>query len=89
MNKTDLVEAVASQLEMSKADATKAIDAVIACISDGIKRDEKVAITGFGTFTKKTRAARQGINPATRQPIQIPASTTCGFKPATALKDAI
>lgn len=89
MNKTDLVEAVASELEMSKADASKAIDAVIACISDGLKRDEKVAIPGFGTFSKKIRAARQGINPATRQPMQIPESTTCGFKPSSVLKEAI
>lgn len=89
MNKTDLIEAVASQLELSKTDASKAIDAVIDCIAEGVKRDEKVAIAGFGTFSKKTRAARQGINPATREPIQIPASTTCGFKPATALKQAI
>lgn len=89
MNKTDLVEAVASELELSKADASRTIDAVIACISDGIKRDEKVTLPGFGTFTKKIRAARQGINPATREPMQIPESTTCGFKPSTVLKEAI
>ncbi|MEQ8769073.1 MAG: HU family DNA-binding protein [Phycisphaerales bacterium] len=89
MNKSDLIEAVASELEVSKSEASQAIDTVIACISDGIKRDEKVAIAGFGTFTKKIRAARQGMNPATREPMQIPESTTCGFKPATALKQAI
>ena len=89
MNKTDLIETVASQMESSKADAAKAVEAVLAAIQNGLTRDDKVAITGFGTFQKKTRAARSGINPATKQPIQIPASTTCSFKPAPALKDTI
>lgn len=89
MNKTDLIEAVASQLELSKTDAGKAIDAVIDSITHGLKTDEKVAISGFGTFVRKTRAARTGINPATKQPIEIKASTTCGFKPASALKESL
>ena len=89
MNKADLIEAVASQMESSKADATKAVEAVFAAITDGVKRDDKVAIAGFGTFQKKTRAARMGMNPATKEKIQIAASTTCAFKPATGLKDAL
>jgi DNA-binding protein HU-beta len=87
MNKSDLIEAVASELESSKSEAGKVIEAVINAISDGLKTEEKVAISGFGTFTKKHRAARVGMNPATKQPIQIAESTTCSFKPSQHLKD--
>lgn len=89
MNKSDLIEAVASELESSKSDAGKVIEAVINAISDGLKSEEKVAISGFGTFTKKHRNARVGMNPATKQPIQIGESTTCSFKPSQHLKDAL
>lgn len=89
MNKSDLIEAVASQMESSKTDASKALEAVLAAITSGVQKDEKVQITGFGTFAKKTRAARDGINPATKEKIRIAESTTCGFKPAAALKDAM
>lgn len=89
MNKTDLIEVVASQLESSKTDASKAIEAVIAAISDGLTKDEKVAISGFGTFTKKKRSARTGMNPATKEPIQIDESTTCSFRPSQQLKEVL
>lgn len=89
MNKGDLIEAVASNLEGTKADASRAVDAVIEAIVAGVKEDDKVTIAGFGTFQKKHRAARTGINPATKQPIQIAASTTCAFKPADAVKQAL
>lgn len=89
MNKGDLVEAVASELKLNRPEAQKAVETVLQCISKGMRRDEKVAIAGFGTFAKKLRPARQGMNPATKQPIQIAASTTCTFKPATQLKDEL
>lgn len=89
MNKSDLIEAVASELESSKSEAGKMIEAVINAISDGLKTEEKVAISGFGTFTKKHRAARVGMNPATKKPIQISESTTCSFKPSQHLKDTL
>ena len=89
MNKSELIEAVASELAASKTDAGKAVEAVIGVITKGIATDERVAISGFGTFQKKIRPARQGMNPATREPIQIAESTTCNFKPATALREAI
>lgn len=89
MNKGELIEAVASQMNGSKTEASKAVDAVIASIMNGIQTDQKVAISGFGTFTRKERAARKGINPATKEPMTIAASTTCAFKPAQALKQAI
>lgn len=89
MNKGDLIEAVASQLEGTKTDAGKAIDAVLECIASGIRDSDKVTIAGFGTFLKKQRAARTTINPATKEPMQIGPSTTCGFKPAPALKESL
>ena len=87
MNKGQLIEAVASELGDSKAAATRAVDAVIASISTGIKADEAVTIVGFGTFTKKHRAARTGRNPSTGEPMQINASKTVGFKPSQSLKE--
>jgi DNA-binding protein HU-beta len=89
MNKSGLVDAVASELEISKAEAGKAIEAVIESISNGLKAEDKVAISGFGTFTKKHRAARTGLNPATKEPIQIAESTTCSFKPSQQLKESL
>lgn len=89
MNKGELIEAVASQLDGSKTEATRAVEAVIASITQGIQTDQKVAISGFGTFVRKQRAERRGVNPATKQPMTIAASTTCAFKPAQALKEAI
>ncbi|MBX3377106.1 MAG: HU family DNA-binding protein [Phycisphaeraceae bacterium] len=89
MNKGDLIDQVAMNLNTSKTDASKAVEAVLECITQGLKQQEKVTISGFGTFVKRQRAARTGINPVTKQPISIAASTTCGFKPATALKAAL
>ncbi len=89
MNKGELIEAVAADLGESKASATRAIDAVINCIANGIKQDESVTIIGFGTFSKKNRAARLGRNPMTGEPLHIKASTTVGFKPSQVLKDSM
>ena len=89
MNKGDLIDQVAIELKSSKADAGRALEAVLECITKGVKKDEKVAIAGFGTFAKKKRAARMGINPMTKEPIKIAASKTCGFKPAAALKESL
>ena len=89
MNKTDLIEIVASQMESSKADAGRAVDAVIEAISKGLKDDQKVTIAGFGTFQRRERAARTGVNPSTGEKMIIQASTTCGFKPANALKESL
>lgn len=89
MNKSDLIESVASELKGSKADAQRAIEAVLDAITRGLKADEKVNISGFGTFVKKRRAARAGINPITKAPIQIKASVSCGFRPSATLKETI
>lgn len=89
MNKTDLIELVASQMESTKADAGKAVEAVVEAIVTGLRKDEKVAISGFGTFSRKERGPRTGMNPATKQPIEIAASTTCSFKPSQQLKETL
>ncbi|XHC26054.1 HU family DNA-binding protein [Phycisphaerales bacterium ac7] len=89
MNKGDLIEAVASQMGESKATATKVVDIVLDTIANGVQKDDKVAITGFGTFKKKHRKVRKGINPATREPIDIPASTSVGFTPSQNFKDSL
>ncbi len=89
MNKTELVDTVASQLDASRAEAARAVDAVLAAITDGLRAGDKVTIAGFGTFQKKSRAARMGTKPGTGEKIQIPASTTCSFKPAQALKERL
>ncbi len=89
MNKGDLIEAVATRLGESKAVSTKLVDAVLESIRDGVIKDEKVAITGFGTFKKRHRKERTGINPTTRQQIKIPSSVTVGFTASQALKETV
>lgn len=89
MNKADLVQAVANAAEMSKADATRAIDAVLDSISDALKKDDPVTLIGFGTFSVRDRAARVGRNPRTKEAIEIKAAKVPSFKPGKALKDAV
>ena len=67
MSKTELVEFVAAKAGLTKADALRALDAAIEGITEGLKKDGKVALVGFGTFTAKERAAREGINPLTKK----------------------
>ena len=87
MNKGELTKAVAETTDMSQAEAGRAVDAVFESIAGAVKKREQVAIAGFGTFTAKTRAAREGRNPATGETIQIAEKTSAAFKPASALKD--
>ncbi len=89
MNKGELIDAVSGKTGLAKADATRAVDAVLDSITDALKAKDTVAIIGFGTFAVKTRAARAGRNPRTRETIQIPASEVPGFKAGKALKDAV
>lgn len=89
MNKADLIEAVAAELNEPKAQANRAVDAVLAAIVAGLTRDGAVNIAGFGNFVKKHRAARMGRNPITKEPMEIKASTTAGFRPAAQLKNAL
>ncbi|MDP1554863.1 MAG: HU family DNA-binding protein [Hyphomonas sp.] len=87
MNKGELTKAVATACGMSQSDAGKAVDAVFDTIAGSVKGREQVAIAGFGTFVAKTRNARDGRNPATKEVIKIPEKTSVAFKPASVLKD--
>ena len=89
MNKADLVNAIAMGAGLSKVDAKKALDATLAAIEEALKKDDKVALVGFGTFEVAKRAERQGINPATKQPITIEAKKVVKFKPGAELNDAV
>ncbi len=87
MNKSDLIKSIADNQGLKLTEATRLVDAVFDTITNNLKRGEQVAISGFGTFVTKTRAARDGRNPATGMTIKIPARTTMAFKPAAAMKD--
>jgi DNA-binding protein HU-beta len=89
MNKGELIDTVSSQTGLAKAEATRAVDAVLESITGALKSGDTVAIVGFGTFVVKARAARNGRNPQTGATIQIPASKVPGFKAGKALKDAV
>jgi DNA-binding protein HU-beta len=89
MNKGELIEAVAAAADLTKADATKAVEAFLETVTRTLKRGDQVAIIGFGSFSVKSRAARQGRNPKTGATIDIPASRVPGFKAGKALKDAV
>ncbi|AGM40667.1 HU, DNA-binding transcriptional regulator subunit beta [Spiribacter salinus M19-40] len=89
MNKSELIDAVADSAGLSKADATKAVDAFASTVSGALKKGDQVTLVGFGTFTVRERAARTGRNPRTGASINIPASKVPGFKAGKALKDAV
>jgi DNA-binding protein HU-beta len=93
MNKSDLVDALAGKAGMTKADASRAVDALFSpdggVIAAALKGGKRVQITGFGTFEAKQRKARVGRNPRTGQAIQIKATKTPGFRAGKGLKDAI
>ena len=89
MNKADLIEVVSGDAGISKAEATRAVEALIAAITGALKSGNQVSLVGFGTFTVKKRAARTGRNPRTGEEIQIKASKVPGFRAGKALKDAV
>ncbi len=89
MNKSELVSSIAEGAEISKADAGRALDAMVASIGDALGKGEQVTVIGFGTFSVRERAARQGRNPQTGKPMQIAASKGVGFKAGKQLKDAV
>ncbi|WP_439107579.1 HU family DNA-binding protein [Congregibacter sp.] len=89
VNKSDLIDAIASAADINKSDAGRALDAVVDSITDTLKRGDQVSLVGFGTFSVKHRAARDGRNPQTGETIKIKASNVPGFKAGKALKDAV
>ncbi len=89
MNKTELIAEIANRTGLSKKDAEKALNATIETITDALKKGGRVQLVGFGSFETKTRAARAGRNPKTKEAIEIPESTVPVFKPGKALKDEV
>ena len=89
MNKTELTTAMAEQAGISKKDAEKALKAFTDVVTDELKKGGKVQLVGFGTFEDSERAAREGRNPQTNEPLQLPASKAPKFKAGKALKDML
>jgi len=89
VNKAELIEAVAEEADMTKAEAGRAVDAIVSTITDALTKQDDVALVGFGTFTVRERAARAGRNPQTGATIQIAAAKVPAFKAGKALKDAV
>ena len=89
MNKNDLVDAVAERTGLAKSDAARAVEAVLGTVTETLQKGDQVALSGFGTFVAKARAARTGRNPRTGEAIAIPASRVPAFKAGKALKDAL
>jgi len=86
MNKAELIDAMASGANLSKADAKRALDAFVGATTNSLKKGDRVALVGFGSFSVSTRAARKGRNPQTGQEINIAAKKVVKFKPGADLK---
>ena len=89
MNKAELITAVAQKSGLTRKDADKVVASVLESITETLASGEKVSLVGFGTFEVKERAAHQGINPSTKEPMQTPASKSPVFKSGKQLKDAV
>ena len=89
MNKADIIEKVHEVVGGTRAEAERAVETVIDCIVDSLKKEREVSIAGLGIFSTKTRNARTGRNPRTGETIDIPKMTVPKFRPAKALKDAV
>jgi DNA-binding protein HU-beta len=89
VNKSELVEAIAGASDMSKADADRALNALLAAVQAAVAGGDKVTLPGFGTFAPVARAARTGMNPQTREPIEIAASKSAKFTVGSDFKKRI
>ena len=89
MNKNELVDDIADAADISKASASRALDAALEGITKSLQNADPVVLVGFGTFLVRERAARTGRNPRTGEPLQIAASKVPAFKPGKALKDVL
>ncbi len=89
MNKVELVASVVEKTGLSKKDAEKAVTAVLDSVKEAVAKGDKVQLVGFGTFEVRARAARTGLNPKTKETIEIPASKAPAFKAGKAFKDAV
>jgi len=89
VNKSELIDHVAERAGLTKKVAADAVESVFSVISDALSKGEKVTLVGFGTFEVRERAAREGVNPATKEPIHIPATRVPAFKPGKALRELV
>ena len=89
MNKAELVEEVAGKVGLTKKDANNVVDAITSAITDTLAMNERVALVGFGTFQVRERKARKGVNPQTREAINIPAKKVPKFTAGKALREAV
>ena len=89
MNKSQLVDAIAADSGLSKADSSRAVESLLAAVTKSLKKGEDVSLTGFGKFSVVKRAARQGVNPRTGERVKIKASKAPKFSPGAGLKQAI
>ena len=89
MNRAELIDLISDKAELTKAAASRALDAVLEGVTVSLQKGDPVVIVNFGTFTVKQRAAREGRNPATGEKIKINAAKVVGFKAGKALKDAV
>ena len=89
MNKTELIAAAAEEAGISKKDGQRFLDAVLAVLSDELIAGERIQLSGFGTFETRLRKARMGRNPATNEPMEIPAAQQVVFKVCKNLQDAV
>ncbi|MFZ5974586.1 MAG: HU family DNA-binding protein [Bacillota bacterium] len=89
MNKSELIAAIADKCEKTRKDTEQTVNAFMEVVTEALSKDEKVQLVGFGTFEVRKRAARKGINPLTKEPIDIAASKTPVFKAGKVLKDSV
>lgn len=89
MNKSELVDVIATKASLTKKDADVVLSAVVEAIMDAVTSGEKVTLVGFGTFEARARQAREGRNPSTGKPIQVPATTVPGFSAGKLFKEAV
>ena len=89
MNKTELIDKIAAGSGRAKTDAKKALDATLIAIKDALAAGDKIALVGFGTFSVSERPAREGVNPATKEKMQIAAKKVAKFKAGAELADAL
>lgn len=89
MTKSELISVVAEKTELTKKDSEKAVNAVLDAVTEALAEGERVSLVGFGSFEVKDRAARRGINPRTKEPMDIPASKLPAFRAGKGLKEAV
>ena len=89
MTKTELINSISDKANCTKKDAASALEATLAAIQEALEKGDKVSITGFGTFEVRDRAAKQSINPATKEPVYVAAKKVPAFKAGKALKEIV